>query len=840
MITTFPPETRFCFPWRSYQARILAEFEKHIDDRHFHVVAAPGSGKTALGLEAVRRLNTPALVLTPGLVIRDQWISRLTELFLPHGANVDWISRDLKNPGLLTVTTYQALYADCKKISPNVTARRLIDAGVKTLVFDEAHHLRQEWWKALNDVKRDFIKPFIIALTATPPYDVTQVEWNRYRTICGEVDAEVAIPELVMEKNLCPHQDYIYFVKPSGQLQQELEHFSGHMRSFLLDLTLNSEIISAIKNHPVLTDPEQQAALILKNNEYYLSLAIFLKYAHGVAPREILECMGLLGLKLPAFNPIWGEKMLTGMLFYDRPSYASHEAALKKLERELHAYKAIEQKKVYLQVTPRGSRTLRSSPAKLKGIADITALESRICGHGLKMVILTDYIRECDFPSLHHEDKPFTKLGVVPIFDHLRRLRLPNVNLAILTGSLVVTPGHVLPIFKQCWEDAGDNPPEFNAKELWHAENYVRIESPDKSRARVLVLMTRLFARGIINVMIGTTALLGEGWDAPAVNTLILATVIGSYVSSNQIRGRAIRIDPEDPLKASNIWHLACISRETEISEYSGADDLSLLIRRFKAFPGISSGKPVIESGLERLGITPDVVHVDNLDRLNARMCRLAEAREKLHPKWQSGLYHHEARHRRMAQEVFFPQVQVKSKVVSRYLGNITANKDVPQNVLNRWLKWYLPHVRQLQMRKTRRITRSLLKAMFHQELIDTSPEKIEVKVIEGKNHIRALAVGMNLRDETLFIQSLQEIFNPTLSPRYILQTPDEVFCVPRILGEKKSRAKRFWQCWTEEMGPAELLFTKNRKGRKALLKAAQQYLVSKTEYESRSRLRWC
>ena len=43
----------------------------------------------------------------------------------------------------------------------------------------------------------------IIALTATPPYDVSPFESQ----LCGPVDAEVSVPELVLESDLCPHQD---------------------------------------------------------------------------------------------------------------------------------------------------------------------------------------------------------------------------------------------------------------------------------------------------------------------------------------------------------------------------------------------------------------------------------------------------------------------------------------------------------------------------------------------------------------------------------------------------------------------------------------------------------
>ena len=33
--------------------------------------------------------------------------------------------------------------------------------------------------------------------------------------------------------------------------------------------------------------------------------------------------------------------------------------------------------------------------------------------------------------------------------------------------------------------------------------------------------MTALFERGEINVLVGTAALLGEGWDAPSLDTLV-------------------------------------------------------------------------------------------------------------------------------------------------------------------------------------------------------------------------------------------------------------------------------------------------------------------------------
>ncbi|WP_261336939.1 DEAD/DEAH box helicase family protein [Rhizobium leguminosarum] len=98
--------------WRTYQQKILDDLTKLIGDDGLHIVAAPGSGKTVLGLEVMRRLGEPALILAPSKTIRDQWAQRLRMMFLPTNiAEPDWISHDLRAPGTVTIITYQALHA---------------------------------------------------------------------------------------------------------------------------------------------------------------------------------------------------------------------------------------------------------------------------------------------------------------------------------------------------------------------------------------------------------------------------------------------------------------------------------------------------------------------------------------------------------------------------------------------------------------------------------------------------------------------------------------------------------------------------------------------------------
>ena len=72
----------FIYPWRSYQERFLTGFDLHNQDKHLHVVAPPGSGKTVLGLEMLKRLDEKAVVLAPTLTIRNQWYERMCECFV--------------------------------------------------------------------------------------------------------------------------------------------------------------------------------------------------------------------------------------------------------------------------------------------------------------------------------------------------------------------------------------------------------------------------------------------------------------------------------------------------------------------------------------------------------------------------------------------------------------------------------------------------------------------------------------------------------------------------------------------------------------------------------------
>ena len=60
---------KFKYTWRNYQARVLANANEYIKDNRVHIVAAPGSGKTTLGIELIARCKEVALVLAPSITM---------------------------------------------------------------------------------------------------------------------------------------------------------------------------------------------------------------------------------------------------------------------------------------------------------------------------------------------------------------------------------------------------------------------------------------------------------------------------------------------------------------------------------------------------------------------------------------------------------------------------------------------------------------------------------------------------------------------------------------------------------------------------------------------------
>lgn len=884
--------------WRAYQSRLLSHLDGYLQNRRLHLVAAPGSGKTVLGLEVIKRVNQPTLVLAPTITIRDQWVDRLVDLFLPPGSGLPaWVSTQLRSPAFLTVATYQALHALCSgepeeqaqpieaeengdsKNHPFEPLNNGTDAnhgaqghiplpeaftGAKfgALVLDEAHHLRAEWWKTLTSVTAQLDKPTIIALTATPPYDVSPFEWQRYEELCGPVDAEVSVPELVLEGDLCPHQDYVYFSTPTEKEQKVISDFRTAVDSFVDRLRSNEGFKDAILTHPWIAMPDEHTEEILEDPEYLSSMVIFLHAAGREIPHAVLKTLGLSHKQVPVLELEWLEVLLSHCLYSDVESFQPSEQILKLLRRELLEIGAIERRRVKLRDPSDHLKLLTTSITKLKSIEEIVRLESGSQGAELRCVILTDFIRKAEMPKSTGELAVCEDIGIVPIFEYLRRAALSDIRLGILSGSLVIIPSSAEPILRQAATGLGIEPRDLSISPLSHDPDYSSVEIRGEYYRGSVRLITSVFQQGGITVLVGTKSLLGEGWDAPCINTLVLASFVGSFVLSNQMRGRSIRVDSAQPQKTANIWHLVCV----EPGVFGPGDDYELLVRRCSAFAGVNSAAPVIENGTERLGFGHPPFSRDQIAQINTQTCKRALDRAGLRQQWQDALGAGSIKQMTdglKAPDESLPRGFVLTNTIAalliqaayivvaileyfgRMLGRVRTTQDfwtfatlllgiaaivsLPWSLIALWR--FIRHG--TPERSIKQIGRAVLEALEYEGSIDQHAGVFRVYADRnGDGTVFCWIGGGTGKEQATFLRALREILSPIDNPRYLLARRkiwrvfrEDYFAVPDALARKKEVAEIFTQRWKRLVGPVELVYTRTPEGRKALLRARNHSL---------------
>jgi superfamily II DNA or RNA helicase len=895
---SLPDVMTFRKTWRAYQSRLLSHLDGYLQNRRLHLVAAPGSGKTVLGLEVIKRVNQPTLVLAPTITIRDQWVDRLVDLFLsPGSGRPAWVSTELRSPAFLTVATYQALHAVCSG-EPEEQAQPVegeengdsknhlfeppnngtdanhgaqghiqlpeafTEAKFGALVLDEAHHLRAEWWKTLTSVAAQLDKPTIIALTATPPYDVSPFEWQRYEELCGPVDAEVSVPELVLEGDLCPHQDYVYFSTPTEKEQQVISDFRAAVDSFVERLRSNEGFKDAILTHPWIATPDEHTEEILEDPEYLSSMVVFLHAAGREIPHPVLKTLGLSYKQVPALELEWLEVLLSHCLYSDFENFQSNEQILKLLRRELLEIGAIERRKVKLRDPSDHLKLLTTSITKLKSIEQIVRLESSSLGAELRCVILTDFIRRAEMPKSTGEVAVCEDIGIVPIFESLRRAALSDIRLGVLSGSLVVIPNSAEPILRQAATGLGIEPRDLSISPLSHAPDYSSVEIRGEYYRGSVRLITSVFERGGITVLVGTKSLLGEGWDAPCINTLVLASFVGSFVLSNQMRGRSIRVDSAQPQKTANIWHLVCV----EPGLFGPGDDYELLVRRCSAFAGVNSVAPVIENGTERLGFGHPPFSCDQIAQINTQTCRRALDRAGLRQQWQDALDAGSIKQMTdglKAPDASLPRGFVLTNTIAalliqaayiavaileyfgRMLGRVRTTQDfwtfamlllgiaaivsLPWSLIALWrlIRHGTPE------RSIRQIGRAVLEALEYEGSIDQQAGVFRVYADRnGDGTVFCWIGGGTGKEQATFLRALREILSPIDNPRYLLARRkiwkvfrEDYFAVPDVLARKKEVAEMFTQRWKRLVGPVELVYTRTPEGRKLLLRARNHSL---------------
>lgn len=935
----------FSYSWRPYQQRVLSAIDEHLDDSRLHIVAAPGAGKTTLGLEVFRRLERRALVLSPTRVIRDQWLLRLKD-FMPEEADLsldnlpEWASNDIRNIQPLTSITYQALHSKLpgkdQKVTPEAGQSTADDApnelpdesieevpidedagleadeldtfvallmqhDVQLLILDEAHHLRAEWWRAIDAVCNKIPNMVLVALTATPPYDSENLEWQRYQELCGPIDEEISVPELVKAETLCAHQDYIWAVELKSKEAEKVREYDERVSKLCQSLFEDERFRAIVRQHPWVKiedrgtegveaedvtaegtkanqaeDPEKALASaddLFKNPELAVAILCYLKAIGDELPKSLCRVLDLRHAEVPELGRQQWQRLIEAIIFTD--SFKLEKEAkdyVAELKRLLRSTELLRKRELSLVRSRRLDRSISLSASKIQACVDIHRLENQQRGQFLRQVVLTDYIRDEALKS--SVDAGEVNLGCWPVYKALCKDSAVPEQMGMLSGRLSILHESRLETFLQ-----HVTAEKFKITPLTYLQGYVQLSGPLN---QLTTAFTALLTAGEIRVLVGTRSLLGEGWDAPCVNSLILASVVGSFMLTNQMRGRAIRLDKNTEHKVSSIWHLLAVDSKST----SGMRDYGELKKRFNTFVGLSEQGAVIESGLERMNIDRHrkLLLVEKgrnfVSAINTQMRENYKGRGGLIERWKEALTLDASG--RVIPTVYTPTIpEIKNFHITHTFKALLFEL---AKILTAAIAFVLYSHRSFELHqillilcfvclgaviyklpKTIAIIKTFLKhlpvdgsvkqigyaladALCRSGMIKTERRRMNVNTIERFDGTVVVSLsGGTFYESSLFADCMAEILGPIDNPRYMLvregdiygQNRDDFHAVPIRFAVKKELAQLFFESWCHYVSPTELIYTRTKEGKQRLLKAKMRAFSSIFENKVRREDRW-
>lgn len=635
-------DLRFPGGWRHYQELAFDAFDadREAGRRRTHLVAPPGSGKTVMGVELVRRCGRPALVLVPNQAVQQQWLATLRAC-----GGEGLLTTDPEQTGRpVTVLTYQAL---CRLEDPGAAlrdvavgrwvaeraaatgeppdavaaasrawtgeaarrregqigrivaaikrevargehpelelgdlldrgARARVDAlrarGTGTVVLDECHHLASLWGYVVRAVLAELLAEqhvHVIGLTATPPQEMSTDEADLYEAILGPVDFSVPTPAVVRDGFLAPYQELAWFCEP---LASERAWLAEHDVRF-------AELITALHD-------DEGAGDVLPFPEWVIRRMRHrgagegddeIPWASFQQRRPALARAGVRFLLSAGLPPPTGAPR--GESFREPPDlddwivlledYAMHALSADPSPQAAARFEAVAAalRDLGFTLTRTGIRRGRSevdrlltrSAAKPLALVEVLATEQEARGPALRGCVLCDAERaerraDAGLVGVLDPAAGTAVRAVVALADDVRTA--PLRPLLVSGRALRCVPADHDALVAALGLDRPAPP-------VVDDDGLVELRPADGAgwAPRVWVARaTAALAGGSTGVLVGTRALLGEGWDAPCVNVLVDLTVATTGVSVRQMRGRSLRLDPEQPEKIASNWDVVCLA----------------------------------------------------------------------------------------------------------------------------------------------------------------------------------------------------------------------------------------------------------------------------------------
>ncbi len=247
-----------------------------------------------------------------------------------------------------------------------------------------------------------------------------------------------------------------------------------------------------------------------------------------------------------------------------------------------------------LTLTERGLRQGRSvvdlvlsfSEAKCRAAADILELEDAALGDRLRALIITDFERlasgaeRADGALERDAGSAFRAFRTIALDQ-----RTASLNPVLVTGTTVRTTEAFAPELCELLTAAAHADGLDIELRIRQVDGIAEVDAEHASwRPGIYVaLVSAIFEAGRTRVLVGTRALLGEGWDSPSANTLIDLTSVTTATGVQQLRGRILRLDPAWPTKTAHAYDVVCLDQSLE----RGGIEFERLVRRHDRTWGI-------------------------------------------------------------------------------------------------------------------------------------------------------------------------------------------------------------------------------------------------------------
>ena len=645
-MTSGPGKTPYVL--RRHQAEALEAVEKarRSGSSRWWVTMPPGAGKTLVGTEVARLTGRRTIVFSPNTAIQTQW-ARTWDEYAGEPAGTD---RSL-SAGFSSLT-YQSLavFDDdddeeppasvLHRLHPNGLAliERMKTAGPILLVLDECHHLLEVWGDLLREVLDELPDAVVLGLTATPPSSMTRSQHEQTFALFGPILYEARTPALVKAGYLAPYAELALVVEPTAEEAEWLAGQAERFRELTTDLlspafgsttfltwisqrfvesTRNGEVTWAelVKGNPELTD----AALRMHHAEL-LELpegaVMHEEHRHGPTAADWMELIS---------------DWLTRCIEPRAQADAGDAAVIEAVRRTLPSIDYVWTKRGVRAGRGTVDRVLARSAAKQAAAAQVIAAEHRNLGARARALVLCDHERATAITRRRladdaSPDAAGSALGM------LRTLLDDPTTAAtsplLVTGKTVAGAEETLAALR---ESVRRDDPALADQLVIEPGPVPQLTGPWNS-GRWVGAATELFRTGGTRTLVGTRGLLGEGWDAPCVTTLVDLTTLTTATSVTQTRGRALRLDHDNPDKVALIWSPVCVFT----GHVTGSNDWERFARKNRGRFTLDELGAVVD-GVAGVDVTFSAFEpppTAEFDAINARMLIRGEDRDRVRQDW--------------------------------------------------------------------------------------------------------------------------------------------------------------------------------------------------------------